>query len=46
MVENYKTLGLSTNATWSAVRSRYIELVKKVHPDKNGEKDQVYFYTT
>ena len=31
-----KTLGLGENADRRALRSRYSELVRKFHPDRNG----------
>ncbi len=41
----YKVLGLRPGATQSAIRSAFIMLAKKSHPDKNlsGSEDGEYF---
>ena len=40
--EHFKTLGLPETATKSNVRYRYIELVKKHHPDTSNDNGEMF----
>ena len=40
--EHFKTLGLPETATKSNVRYRYIELVKKHHPDTSNDDGEMF----
>ena len=40
--EHFRTLGLAETASKSSVRQKYIELVKKHHPDTNSQETDMF----
>jgi DnaJ-domain-containing protein 1 len=40
----YRVLGLDKSSSDEEVKTRYLELVKKLHPDTSGVKGTAYFF--